>query len=91
MEDTVKEAEEATEPYAIVTKRPCVLIKGLPAPKTKCIVDRDKCKKCKMCLKVGCPAVFFKDGKSYIEQTMCVGCEVCMQVCKFDAIRKVGE
>lgn len=91
MEDTVREAEEATEPYAIVTKRPCVLIKGLPAPKTKCIVDRDKCKKCKMCLKVGCPAVFFKDGKSYIEQSMCVGCEVCMQVCKFDAIGKVGE
>jgi len=91
MENTVKEAEEATEPYAIVTKRPCVLIKGLPAPKNKCIVDRDKCKKCRMCLKVGCPAVFFKDGKSYIEQSMCVGCEVCMQVCKFDAIGRVGE
>lgn len=91
MEDTVKEAEEATEPYAIVTKRPCVLIKGLPAPKTKCVVDRDKCKKCKMCLKVGCPAIFFKDGKSYIEPSMCVGCEVCLQVCKFDAIGKVGE
>ncbi|HQI16003.1 MAG TPA: 4Fe-4S binding protein, partial [Bacillota bacterium] len=41
--------------------------------------------------KVGCPAVFFKDGASYIEQSMCVGCEVCMQVCKFDAIEKVGE
>ena len=91
MEATVKEAEEATEPYAIVTKRPCVLIKGLPKPKTKCIVNREKCKKCKMCLKVGCPAVFFKDGKSYIEQSMCVGCEVCLQVCKFDAIERVGE
>jgi indolepyruvate ferredoxin oxidoreductase alpha subunit len=91
MEDTVKEAEEATEPYAIVTKRPCVLIKGLPAPKTKCIVDRDKCKECKMCLKVGCPAIFFKDGKAYIEQSMCVGCDVCLQVCKFDAIGRVGE
>ncbi|WP_372994976.1 indolepyruvate ferredoxin oxidoreductase subunit alpha [Lutispora sp.] len=91
MEDTVKEAEEATESYAIVTKRPCVLIKGLPAPKTKCIVDRDKCKECKMCLKVGCPAIFFKDGKAYIEQSMCVGCDVCLQVCKFDAIGRVGE
>lgn len=91
MEETVKEAEEATESFAIVTKRPCVLIKGLPAPKTKCIVDREKCKKCKMCLKVGCPAIFFKDGKSYIEQSMCVGCEVCMQVCKFDAIGRIGE
>ncbi len=91
IEDTVKEAEESTESFAIVTKRPCVLIKGLPAPKAKCIVDREKCKECKMCLKVGCPAVFFKDGKAYIEQSMCTGCEVCMQVCKFDAIGRVGE
>ncbi|MCQ1531007.1 indolepyruvate ferredoxin oxidoreductase subunit alpha [Lutispora saccharofermentans] len=91
MDEVIKEAEEADESYAIVTKRPCVLIKGLPAPKTKCVVDRDKCKKCKMCLNVGCPAIFFKDGKSYIEQSMCVGCEVCMQVCKFDAIGRVGE
>ncbi len=91
MEEVVKEAEESTESYAIVTKRPCVLIKDLPPFKTKCVVDVEKCTKCKMCLKVGCPAIFFKDGKSYIEPTMCVGCEVCMQVCKFDAIRKVGE
>ena len=91
MEETVKEAEESTDSFAIVTKRPCVLIKGLPTPKTKCIVDSEKCKKCKMCLKVGCPAIFFKDGKSYIEQSMCTGCEVCMQVCKFDAIGRVGE
>lgn len=91
VEETVKEAEASTEPFAIVTKRPCVLIKSLPPFKTKCVVDRDKCTKCKMCLKVGCPAIFFKDGKSYIEPSMCVGCEVCMQVCKFDAIKKVGE
>ena len=91
VEETIDEAEASTEPFAIVTKSPCVLIKGLPPFKEKCIVDRDKCTKCKMCLKVGCPAIFFKDGKAYIEQSMCIGCEVCMQVCKFDAIGKVGE
>jgi len=91
MGETVEEAESSKEPYAIVTKRPCVLIKTLPPFKTKCTVVKEKCKKCKMCLKVGCPAVFFKDGTSYIDQSMCVGCEVCMQVCKFDAIEKVGE
>jgi indolepyruvate ferredoxin oxidoreductase alpha subunit len=91
MDETVEEAANSKEPYAIVTKRPCVLIKSLPPFKTKCRVIKDKCKKCKMCLKVGCPAVFFKDGTSYIDQSMCVGCEVCMQVCKFDAIEKVGE
>jgi len=91
VEETIDEAEVSTEPFAIVTKSPCVLIKGLPPFKEKCVVDRDKCTKCKMCLKVGCPAIFFKDGKAYIEQSMCTGCEVCMQVCKFDAIGKVGE
>lgn len=91
MNEVVDEAMNATESFAIVTKRPCVLIKGLPPFKTKCIVETDKCKKCKMCLKVGCPAVSFKDGAAYIDQTMCVGCDVCMQVCKFDAIVKVGE
>jgi indolepyruvate ferredoxin oxidoreductase alpha subunit len=91
MDEAVEEAANSKEPYAIVTKRPCVLIKTLPPFKTKCIVVKEKCKKCKMCLKVGCPAVFFKDGTSYIDQSICVGCEVCMQVCKFDAIEKVGE
>ncbi|HOR86080.1 MAG TPA: indolepyruvate ferredoxin oxidoreductase subunit alpha [Bacillota bacterium] len=91
MDEVVLEAENSAEPYAIVTRRPCVLIKGLPPFKTKCIVNKDKCKKCKMCLKVGCPAIYFKDGTSYIDQSMCLGCEVCMQVCKFDAIEKVGE
>jgi indolepyruvate ferredoxin oxidoreductase, alpha subunit len=91
MDETVEEAANSKEPYAIVTKRPCVLIKTLPPFKTKCKVVKEKCKKCKMCLKVGCPAVFFKDGTSYIDQSLCVGCEVCMQVCKFDAIEKVGE
>lgn len=91
MDAVVEEAMKATESFAIVTKRPCVLIKGLPPFKTKCIVETDKCKKCKMCLKIGCPAISFKNGTSYIDQTMCVGCDVCMQVCKFDAIVKVGE
>jgi indolepyruvate ferredoxin oxidoreductase alpha subunit len=91
MNEVVDEAMKATDSFAIVTKRPCVLIKTLPPFKTKCKVETEKCKKCKMCLKVGCPAISFKNGTSYIEQSMCVGCDVCLQVCKFDAIVKVGE
>lgn len=94
MEDAVNEGIKAIEDgvaYAIVTRRPCVLIKTLPPFTTKYKVVSEKCKKCKMCLKVGCPAVFFKNGVSYIEESMCVGCAVCQQVCKFDAIVKVGE
>ena len=91
MNNVVDQAMKATDSFAIVTKRPCVLIKTLPPFKTKCKVVVEKCKKCKMCLKVGCPAISFKNGTSYIDQTMCVGCDVCLQVCKFDAIVKVGE
>ena len=71
----------------IIAQRPCVLIKEIRATFTKkCQVDPDKCKKCKMCLKVGCPAVSFQDGHSHIDQPSCLGCEYCLQVCKFDAI-----
>jgi indolepyruvate ferredoxin oxidoreductase alpha subunit len=40
-----------------------------------------------MCLRVGCPAIFFVDGKSMIDPNQCVGCTVCLQVCPFDAIK----
>ena len=51
-------------------------------------VNTDKCKSCKRCLKVGCPAIAFQDGKAMIDRTQCVGCTVCAQVCPFDAIYK---
>lgn len=85
------EAIESDEPTAIVTRRPCVLIKRIKHERRRCIVDRENCRKCKMCLKVGCPAVFFKDGKSFIDQTLCVGCTVCMQACPFDVISLAKE
>ena len=72
----------------IVTKRPCVLIKKNPKSRDKCAVDKEKCKSCKMCLKVGCPAISFEEGKSVIDRDQCVGCTVCAQVCPFDAIEK---
>ncbi len=75
----------------IVTKRPCVLIKEVrkSLEGRHCQVDADACKKCKQCLKVGCPAIAFKDGHSNIDQSACVGCEYCLKVCKFDAIHRV--
>ncbi|MDR1920505.1 MAG: indolepyruvate ferredoxin oxidoreductase subunit alpha [Candidatus Adiutrix sp.] len=74
----------------IVAKRPCVLIKEVrrSLEGKKCRVDAEACKKCKQCLKVGCPAVSFRDNHSHIDQDACVGCEYCLQVCKFDAIAR---
>lgn len=75
----------------IVARRPCILIRELRGTfKKKCQVDPEKCKKCKMCLKVGCPAIAFKDGHSNIDQTDCLGCGYCQAVCKFDAIETIN-
>ena len=91
MKQAVKDAKHSKVPTAMVVRRPCVLIKRIQREPALCQVDRERCRSCKRCLSVGCPAVFFVDGKSWIDPDLCVGCTVCMQVCPFDAILKVSE
>jgi indolepyruvate ferredoxin oxidoreductase, alpha subunit len=74
---------------AIVTKRPCVLIKGLKLDRKLCVVDSEKCINCKICTKVGCPAVVMHEKEAWIDNTLCIGCTVCKQVCPQDAISVV--
>jgi indolepyruvate ferredoxin oxidoreductase alpha subunit len=92
-EAAVKNAYNSTEPFVIITKQPCALIKDVlkKRAKLKCIIDDEKCKKCKACLRTGCPALSFKNNIVSIDKNMCNGCELCKQVCKFNAIEKVGE
>jgi len=82
----VKEELAAEEPSVIISRRPCALLKSVKhkAPLT---VDADKCKSCKMCMKIGCPAISMVDGKAKVDATLCVGCGVCEQLCKFDALQ----
>ena len=81
----VTEELAADEPSVIISRRPCVLLKSVKheAPLT---VEADKCKSCKRCMGLGCPAISMKDGKAKIDTTLCVGCGVCKQLCAFDAI-----
>ena len=73
----------------IIAQAPCALLKGLKFP-NKCRPDREKCKKCGACLRPGCPALTRnEDGTIAIDETMCNGCGLCMQLCKFDAIQQV--
>lgn len=84
-ENTIKAELEADGPSVIIARRPCALLKYVKhsAPLK---VDREKCTSCKMCMRIGCPAISMKDGKASIDATQCVGCGVCVQLCKFGAI-----
>lgn len=87
--ETVKREVERDEVSVIITKSPCVLLKGVTFP-NKCREISDKCKKCGQCLKPGCPALTKKeDGTITIHPSMCNGCGLCMKLCKFGAIEEV--
>jgi len=88
MQAAVDGALSSTVPAAIITRRPCLLLKRAKHAAALCAVDQSKCIGCKKCLKVGCPAVILENGKSKIDPTQCVGCTVCAQVCPVGAISR---
>ncbi len=88
MDAAVREAEESEVPTAIICRRPCLLIKRIKHDIGLCVVDTDKCIGCKMCQKVGCPALSIVNKKSSIDPIQCVGCTVCAQVCPVGAISR---
>ena len=97
LERVIKEEVARDAVSVIITKAPCALLKGIKFP-NKCRPLPDKCKKCGACLRPGCPALTKnEDGTISIDETMCNGCGLCMQLCKqlckFDAINlvKAGE
>jgi len=85
VEKAVKEETAAAEPSVIISRRPCALLKSVKAlPALK--VEPEKCRSCKSCMRIGCPAISFRDKKAVIDPTQCVGCGVCSQMCAFEAI-----
>ena len=88
MQKAVDDALASEIPAAIVSRRPCLLIKRIKHDFGQCVVDTDKCIGCKKCLSVGCPAVMIKGKKSCIDPNQCVGCTVCAQVCPVGAISR---
>lgn len=84
-EAVIKEELAADEASVIISRRPCALLKYVkhkPALK----VEFDKCIGCKMCMKLGCPAISMVNGKATIDHTQCVGCGICREMCKKGAI-----
>lgn len=92
-EEAVKAAIATDEPFVIITKQPCALIKDVQKKRENlyCQVNQEVCRKCKTCLKIGCPAISMKDNVVSMDTSMCNGCQVCLQVCPFHAIEAFGE
>ena len=79
VEVAVTEELAAKEPSIIISRRPCVMIKGT-VHKPPISVDESKCVGCKQCMSIGCPAIAVKDKKAHIDPTLCIGCNVCSQM-----------
>lgn len=84
-ERVIKEELSIKAPSVIISRRPCRLLKYVK-PKPALKVNSDKCVGCKMCMRIGCPAISIKNKKATIDATQCVGCGVCTQLCKVGAI-----
>ena len=89
VEAVLKEELASPEPSVIISRRPCVLLKSVPK-KEPLFVDAKKCRACKACFKIGCPAIHMEDGKAAVDPTLCVGCGLCASLCPFDAIGPLG-
>ena len=88
--DKVIKEELAFEgPSVIISRRPCALLKYVKH-KAPLKVNTDKCVGCKSCMQIGCPAISIKNGKACVDNTLCVGCGVCSQLCHFSAL-EAGE
>ncbi len=85
-EKVVKEEVNREEPSVIIAQRPCALLKSVKY--TGFCKVNDNCKNCKMCMKLGCPAITIKNDKVVIDNTQCNGCGLCINVCPFSAISK---
>jgi indolepyruvate ferredoxin oxidoreductase, alpha subunit len=88
-EKVVAEETQADEPSVIISQRPCALLKSVCYEGPQVITD--KCKKCRMCLKIACPAIVDKGDRIEINTALCVGCKLCSEVCSFNAIEKAGD
>ena len=89
-DQAVKEELAANEPSVIISRRPCALLKYVKH-KAPLAVNKDKCIGCKSCMKIGCPAISIKEGKARVDNTLCVGCGVCEQLCPVGAFESTGK
>ena len=86
----VREELAADEPSVIISRRPCALLKSVKH-KAPLRVNADKCVGCRACMRIGCPAISFKGGRAHVDGTLCVGCGVCSQLCRVNALESTAK
>ena len=84
-EAVVTEELASPGPSVIIARRPCTLLKTTK-PEPPLTVDKEKCTGCAACMKIGCPSISMREKKAGIDHTLCVGCGICAQLCKFGAL-----
>ena len=86
----LKEELAVQAPSVIISRRPCALLKYVKHnPPLR--VNTDKCIGCKSCMQIGCPSISIKNGKASVDSTLCVGCGVCSQLCRFSAFESTAD
>ena len=93
-EESFKEMLEFDGVAMVISRRACAMVavrEMRPAKPVTYVVDQDKCIGCKLCLNgYGCPALMWNEesGKASIDNTLCMGCDSCAQVCPVKAINR---
>lgn len=87
-ESAVKRALSEKNVSVVIARRPCVLLKKRSYVG---FAVNDKCKNCKACMRLGCPAIVSTEKGTKIDTSLCTECGLCMEVCKFGAIEKIGD
>lgn len=85
-EAVLKRELDKDEPSVIISQRPCALLKTVKYS-GKCVI-KDACRSCRVCMRLGCPAISLRDGRVAIDPDQCNGCGLCVGVCSFGAIEK---
>jgi indolepyruvate ferredoxin oxidoreductase alpha subunit len=73
------------EPSVIIVEGPCIFI-DRDRRRAACAVDEEKCARCKLCFRLGCPALTIEDDQVKVLADLCWGCGLCVQVCPKGAI-----